>query len=71
MRLIKRPKHGWADLFKTVGLVAGIALLGGGLLFLLSWYEYAMWSECRAQHSWFFCVRVLYPSHDSPSPSKR
>ncbi|WYW04409.1 hypothetical protein Pori3_00013 [Pseudomonas phage vB_PpuP-Pori-3] len=26
---------------------------------LLVWYNVSLWQECRADHSWFYCMRVL------------
>jgi hypothetical protein len=38
-------------------LMAATAAL---LVFLLGWYEVAMWQECRATpHSFWYCLRVL------------
>lgn len=31
-----------------------LMLVAGGI-----WWEWALWSECRATNSWFYCVRVL------------
>jgi hypothetical protein len=29
------------------------------LIMLGVWMEIGLWSECRSEHSWFYCVRVL------------
>jgi uncharacterized membrane-anchored protein len=29
------------------------------LIVLSVWWEYSLWSECRADHSFFYCMRVL------------
>lgn len=29
------------------------------LLALGMWYEASIWKECRQDHSWFYCTRVL------------
>ncbi|TCK87345.1 hypothetical protein B0G74_7884 [Paraburkholderia sp. BL9I2N2] len=36
-------------------LVSTLALLVIGSIA----YERMLWNECRADHSWFYCVRVL------------
>lgn len=38
----------------TAILVGAVCFLG-----LIGWWEYAMWAECRADHSFFYCLRVL------------
>lgn len=46
---------------KFSGFLFGVlpfALLIAVVVFVSS-YEYALWKECRASHSWFYCVRVL------------
>jgi hypothetical protein len=35
------------------GLIALLLIVGGFA------YERMLWNECRADHSWFYCVRVL------------
>lgn len=25
----------------------------------LGYYEYSLWQECRSDHSWLYCLRVL------------
>jgi hypothetical protein len=25
--------------------------------------EVSLWQECRANHSWFYCVRTLHPGN--------
>lgn len=39
----------------------GIAIIATGLLLVgLGIYaEVSLWSECRADHSWLYCLRVL------------
>ena len=42
-------------------LIAGlIVVFVLGLLTLLGWYEISVWNECRTDHSWFYCQRVLF-----------
>jgi hypothetical protein len=39
--------------------LATIAVILG--IFVLAFvYERAMWNECRATNSWFYCMRTLY-----------
>lgn len=40
--------------FLTV--MAVITFLG-----LAALYEFKLWQECRATHSWMYCTRVLVP----------
>jgi hypothetical protein len=35
----------------VAGIIAAFALV--------FWVEYLLWGECRADHSWLYCVRVL------------
>lgn len=38
----------------------GLLVLGIGLLVAFCvWFEYSLWQECRVDHSWFYCMRVL------------
>ncbi len=40
---------------KSALIVFGaVAVIG-----LAVWYEVTLWQECRADHSWFYCLRVL------------
>jgi len=40
---------------KALAILAAIVLLAvAGIS-----YEVSLWKECRAQHSWGYCVRVL------------
>ena len=40
---------------RSFALLVLILLLIGGAV----WWEVSLWNECRATHSWFYCVRVL------------
>lgn len=39
--------------------IAGIAIIIAAVSLAAIWWEYSLWSECRADHSFFYCVRVL------------
>ncbi len=39
-----------------VWLIIGVAVSLIGALVAI---EYRVWKECRSDHSWFYCVRVL------------
>lgn len=39
--------------------VAGFAVGIGALIALGGWWEWSLWSECRADHSFWYCARVL------------
>lgn len=40
---------------KSALIVFGAAAMFG----LAIWYEVTLWQECRVDHSWFYCLRVL------------
>lgn len=40
---------------KSALIVCGVAAVFG----LAVWYEVALWQECRVDHSWLYCLRVL------------
>jgi hypothetical protein len=40
---------------KTLALIAGIA----AIVVLAIWIQYQLWDECRSDHSWLYCMRVL------------
>uniref|UniRef100_A0AAU6VZX9 Uncharacterized protein n=1 Tax=Pseudomonas phage Ghual01 TaxID=3138534 RepID=A0AAU6VZX9_9CAUD len=37
----------------------GLFLLVATVFGLGIWYEVSLWQECRVDHSWFYCLRVL------------
>ncbi|WP_186057569.1 hypothetical protein [Burkholderia gladioli] len=39
-----------------VWLIIGVAVSLVGALVAI---EYRVWKECRSDHSWFYCVRVM------------
>ncbi len=40
---------------KLAGLIAVIVAVIG----IAVWWEVSLWSECRADHSFWYCLRVL------------
>lgn len=41
---------------------AGVAVIGAivfAIAYLAISYELAIWAECRQDHSWFYCYRIL------------
>lgn len=40
----------------VVGLVSAVVF---AVAYLAVSYELAIWNECRQDHSWFYCYRVL------------
>jgi hypothetical protein len=44
---------------KDDALVLVIALVIIAVFSLWFYYEVSVWRECRTDHSWFYCMRVL------------
>lgn len=44
--------HNTKVLLGAIAILAAVALIG--------WFEAAVWNECRVDHSWFYCLRVLH-----------
>lgn len=42
-------------MWKVWGVLAVAVVLVAGLVVA----EYRVWRECRTDHSWFYCVRVM------------
>lgn len=40
---------------KVALIITGVSAVLG----LSIWYEVTLWTECRIDHSWFYCLRVL------------
>ena len=38
-----------------------LAVIVGLCLFGMVMCEMSLWSECRADHSWFYCMRTVGP----------
>lgn len=41
------------------GGVAVAAVFGLIILSVIVWSQVSLWQECRAQHSWYYCFRVV------------
>ena len=42
--------------------MARVTLLGvafAAAIGVFAWFELSLWNECRVDHSWFYCWRVL------------
>lgn len=37
----------------------GVGLIVVALISVSVWWEWSLWSECRADHSFWYCARVL------------
>lgn len=42
------------DISVYLAIALGTVVVAGVL-----WYEHSLWKECRQDHSWFYCMRVL------------
>lgn len=40
-------------------VLVAVSLVLAAVVFLI-WWEIDLWNECRADHSWLYCVRVLH-----------
>ena len=40
---------------QNIGIASMIVLIAD----IMIWWEYSLWSECRVDHSFFYCLRVL------------
>lgn len=39
--------------------MVGIGLIVLAVIGIALWWEISLWSECRSDHSFFYCLRVL------------
>lgn len=45
---------------KQFATVIGITAAVVGVLGFIVWWESSLWNECRADHGFFYCLRVLH-----------
>ena len=58
----KKRSAGWKrarESAKTVAFLASLAFLVSIVVTLSIQYEWDLWKECREQHSFWYCYRVL------------